>query len=528
MTIQKEDFCKIFLSTCYFIILLCIIHSIFLIAWNTNDDVAMAMITGGFGFADSPSPAIVYSNIVWGHIITLIPSFSWITNYSIVSLSSLIIIYTSTLAILYYRFNKNIIYPSLITTAILLFAIVNPQFTINASLLMVMAVFFTILYSQNLDKTYYLIIACTLAILSFLIRLESFLLITLLALPILPWKIIMRRKVQIYFAIFLTILLFLYFINVLSYNEQSWRIFLDRRPYTIAFSDYFIDTSSPLTKQLANTLNYTENDFQLLRNWFFIDLNITDPEKLYKIINTSSQNLLTIDNLKLGIDGLKFLFTSNLILFTLLGMSLIILVRKNTGYALLGLSLIIIFTLAFTGRPPFIRIYYPILILWIIFGIYNIKFNSKFTAYLFALLLSTQLSFTIYNTNEKHITNQLNIEYVKDATILKEKTFFAWGATFPLESLYPIIQAKTPIAIDEFSFYWLSPLSLTPNNSLGYNVMSNQNFIQQQLISGHYLFSFEYRITLLEKYCNSRINGTFKKNLLSPNLFYVKCSLRNN
>ena len=42
--------------------------------WETNDDVGMAMAAHGFGLAVAPTPALIYSNVLWGHLVQAIPS----------------------------------------------------------------------------------------------------------------------------------------------------------------------------------------------------------------------------------------------------------------------------------------------------------------------------------------------------------------------------------------------------------------------------------------------------------------------
>jgi hypothetical protein len=37
--------------------------------WDTNDDVAMAMVAHGYGFVAQKSPNLLFSNVVWGHVV---------------------------------------------------------------------------------------------------------------------------------------------------------------------------------------------------------------------------------------------------------------------------------------------------------------------------------------------------------------------------------------------------------------------------------------------------------------------------
>ncbi len=52
------------------------------LAWETNDDVAMAMTSAGFGFVRSADCGLLFSNVVWGAIIRLIPNMFGVLGYT--------------------------------------------------------------------------------------------------------------------------------------------------------------------------------------------------------------------------------------------------------------------------------------------------------------------------------------------------------------------------------------------------------------------------------------------------------------
>ncbi|MSP04107.1 MAG: hypothetical protein EXR05_02440 [Acetobacteraceae bacterium] len=44
--------------------------------WATNDDVGMSMIAHGYGIATVGSANILFSNVLWGHLVQLIPEIN--------------------------------------------------------------------------------------------------------------------------------------------------------------------------------------------------------------------------------------------------------------------------------------------------------------------------------------------------------------------------------------------------------------------------------------------------------------------
>lgn len=49
--------------------------------WETNDDVAM--VAHGYGFADQPSPNLLFSNVIWGHLVQSLNGLFGLQGYSV-------------------------------------------------------------------------------------------------------------------------------------------------------------------------------------------------------------------------------------------------------------------------------------------------------------------------------------------------------------------------------------------------------------------------------------------------------------
>ena len=160
--------------------------------WETNDDVAMAMTAHGYGIAAVGTPIIIFSNVLWGHLVRGIPTLGGIDGYSIATLCVLVIVgATSIFALLHFR--SGIIACAAIVSMALLRAVLFPQFTVNAGLLVVAAVVCWQIYAKNGEKGA-LIAGYFLAYLGYLVRPQEFALVLLVAVPVLPWRALLSHK----------------------------------------------------------------------------------------------------------------------------------------------------------------------------------------------------------------------------------------------------------------------------------------------------------------------------------------------
>src|SRR3990172_1330249 len=72
-----------------FVLVLC---ALFELRWETNDDVSMSMFAHGYGVATYGSPNLIFSNVLWGYVVRLIPEFNGVLGYSTATLGVLVII----------------------------------------------------------------------------------------------------------------------------------------------------------------------------------------------------------------------------------------------------------------------------------------------------------------------------------------------------------------------------------------------------------------------------------------------------
>ncbi len=157
----------------------------FPMSYEVSDDFIMNSIASG-ALTGEPSPYLSFTNIIIGYILTLfykvIPSLNW---YTIYMLSSLFIGYT-TIQYSFYKFKGDVsirIIRHLIILAVLLDSIVISGFT-RVSTIVGIAGFLVIFLCQGKQKKE-LIFGVALLLLSSLMRHHVFLMLLMLALPVL-------------------------------------------------------------------------------------------------------------------------------------------------------------------------------------------------------------------------------------------------------------------------------------------------------------------------------------------------------
>lgn len=88
---RNSQLAKDFCVSASFVLTLCFF---FEPRWETNDDVGMSMVAHGYGIAAIGSPNLIFSNVVWGYLVRLIPQIDGVLGYSVVTIGVLVIVGT--------------------------------------------------------------------------------------------------------------------------------------------------------------------------------------------------------------------------------------------------------------------------------------------------------------------------------------------------------------------------------------------------------------------------------------------------
>lgn len=111
--------------------------------------------------------------------------------------------------------------------------------------------------------------------------------------------------------------------------------------------------------------------------------------------------------------------------------------------------------------------------------------------------------------SDSRIRETLARQTEKDISKMIEKSFVAWGAVFPYEAIYPVLDS--PEIRNRFRLYSFSVFSLAPFSFSYAQESSGKGFVRS-LISdnGVKIVSDNYRTGLLEQYCKEHLKGKMK------------------
>ena len=345
-----------------FVISLCLVFGA---RWETNDDVAMSMVAHGYGVAAFGSPNLIFSNVLWGHLVRAIPQINGILGYSIATLGVLITVGTVLLFGLY-RLGAG--YTASLFLLVLLLArpVLLPQFTINAGLLLVGAIICWHLYARQIDRQA-LLAGCLLAFAGWLVRSNEFLLLLLVALPLLPWRILLRRRSSQVSILALVLLMAVStVIDHKAYQGQQWKAFNELNAVRAPYNDFGADEHLKKRPEILARYGFSTNDLDLIREWFFVDPEIVSPQTLRAMLAELGPLPSQENAVAKGWAGIQTLWDPNLMPLVLTALLLALLRPSWQVAASWGLCMGAVFVIGLSGRPGILRVYVPLASLLVI------------------------------------------------------------------------------------------------------------------------------------------------------------------
>lgn len=292
--------------------------------WHSNDDVALSMVAHGYGLNAVSSPNLIFSNVVWGMLVQAIP---WIGNtpgYSVATLAVLVIsgaVIVMALARLGTSTAAAIGLLILVLTRPVLF----PQFTINAGLLAVAAVASVLVYARHRDG-FCLFVACLLAFLSFLVRSLEFMFVMLVSLPLIPWRQLARDKRTLLGTAGLALAIAgAVLADKQAFNNEHWQVFNELDPVRAQFTDFGAAVPLANSPKILERHDYSPNDINLIKTWFFADPEIVKPETLKSMLDELGPLPDPARSLRSALAGIQALLHPHLLPLTLSSLLLLLL-----------------------------------------------------------------------------------------------------------------------------------------------------------------------------------------------------------
>jgi hypothetical protein len=491
-----------------FVLFLCLF---FALRWEVNDDIGMSMIAHGYGEAGIGSPNLVLSNVLWGCVVRAIPKVNGALGYSVATLLVLITVGTAVVYGLY-RLGAGHVASLSALALILARPVLFPQFTINAGLLAVVAVICWHLYERQKDRRE-LAAGCLFAFLSYLVRSREFWLVLIVALPLLPWRTLFsNRSAKAAILILVSAIALSAAIDHQAYQRYEWKAFNELKPLALeeTFSAF---RSMDLLKQHPDILNrhgFSANDIDLVKDWFFVDPRIANPDALKAMLHELGPLPEQNNALTKGWIGVKTLFHPHLLPLAVIALLLAVLRPSRRLITSWGIFISAVFFIGVLFRPGVLRIYVPLICLLLVASFFRAqvpawRIRIGACVLLIAAVLNSSLVFS-----ESKAFQIADDQTRKDFINFPSDLVVNWGAAFPYEAVYPVLGASSSaMSIRLYSLGWgtLAPFSAAlPEQNWGCGMID-----RLKKKHGIPIIASEQEFGYLDIYCREHLHGRLKE-----------------
>jgi hypothetical protein len=494
---------------------------VFLLCWisspifETNDDVHLSMIAHGYGIATGGSPRLVYSNVLWGYFIRLVPEIWGVLGYSLITLGIVVVVgavvIRSVLAT-----GIGFLGAIAVLTLVVARAVLVPQYTINAGLLMVAAVVCWHRFDkQESGARLALCAGCLLAYCSFLVRSHEFLLVLGVALPLLPWRSLwLRRDAKLALILLVVAIGASSMLDRFAYRGAEWVEFNRFNAVRIPYNDYGAAEHLKDRPEILRRYGYTASDVDLITDWFFEDPKIADPEKLQSMLRELGPLAFQAGSLEKAWKGVTELGSSDKLLPIVLAALFLAVIRPRwRTFGVWGLCLGALFTLGLLGRPGVTRVYVPLVGLLLL-----APFLDDGTALLDCTklrrwtIIGVVLVASFFNA-QAVLGNSRGLQSWSEDVRAGLRDFpsdgvVVWGGNFPYEAVYPVLGSSPNFR--NLHLYLLDDFTLAPYSVATAARKSGHGFLDQLIGErGVPVVVNDYGAALLETYCRDNLHGIF-------------------
>jgi hypothetical protein len=352
-----------------------------------------------------------------------------------------------------------------------------------------------------------MVIGCVLAFVSYLIRSHEFLLVLLVALPLLPWKSLLASKPALAAALLLIGAIGISAIfDYQAYQGQSWSSFNELNLVRAMFTDFGAGEPLLLHPEILQHHGYSANDVRLLQNWFFVDPAIANPQALRAMLTELGPlptHLNALANVWLAFKALSHPTLLPLVLAALLTSALLPSRRVIASWVLFFAA---ICALGLIGRPGVLRVYVPLVCLLLIAPFLQGGVFSGWRRRVGLVVLFVAGIFNSYQvmaeSKKAHISSEQTRKGLGD---FPQRPVVIWGGVFPFEEVYPVLGASRSAM--NYRFYGLGVFTLAPF-SVPFAERDGRGLVDLLVKpEGVPVIATEYLFRYLDIYCVERLHG---------------------
>ncbi len=470
--------------------------------WETRDDLQMSMLIYGYGVAIEASSEILYSNVLWADLIRQIPTIHGILGYTTATLGVLLMV-GAVIWLGLRKFGAGIILSLFLLILLLSRPILFPQFTINAGYLTVSAIIMFHLYARE-KKYFFLGAGLVLATLGFLVRAYEFILVFLVALPVLPWSTLVKERLPKVAVLGLALVISGAALwDKSHYQSPDWAAFMEMDYPRAAFTDFSAVEFLRDRPELYQSYGLSRNDIDLIGVSFFPDRSLADPHKLSAMLKELGPSL----SFKKAWRGIRPLYRSTLLPAVLCALGLALIFPGRKILLTWSLCLFALALFGFIGRPGIIRIYVPLICLLCIAPLFHADLASRKKSILACLVVVTAALFHVYQLVPELQKVETRIQRVRQVmNELPSHPIVIWGSALDFEALYPLL-TTTPETYARH-FYFIGWSTLAPNSYASQQENNGIHFLHSlRGQEGVEILMDDYRQGLLAQYCMEHWNS---------------------
>lgn len=470
----------------------------------------MSMVAHGYGLAAIGSPNLIFSNVLWGYLVRSIPEVGGVLGYSAATLGVLLFVGTS---ITYGLIRVGLGYLATFSALVLIFIrpILFPQFTINSGLLMVGAIVCWHLFARDKDQRA-LVIGCLLAFCSYLVRSQEFLLVLFVAVPLLPWRILLTdRAPRIAVFVLSSAIVVSSLVDRQAYLGDDWSAFNELNPPRAAITDFGAGGALRSRPDILERHGYSLNDISLIQAWFFVDPKIANPVKLKAMLEELGSLPSPGNAWGNAWAGVTTLWSPALLPGTLAALLLAVLRPSRSVAVSWGLCIAAVSALGFMGRPGVLRVYVPLVSLLLIAPFIGCKSQVRCQTTLrrwleISLLFLAAIASALPVFSESKASLSISEQVRVELGSFPRHPVVVWGDSFPFEAAYPVL--GTPPTVKDLQLYGLGVFTLSPFSVPYAEARAGRSMTIQLLFTNGVDIISRSQIPLLETYCIEHHQGT--------------------